>query len=532
MNAIINNRDRQATKPKLSMRLFRVKQRGDSQRAKRDGQQRLQSIPSGELEARTDVANKKDVQTKDSGTRELSNGTQQQQLSTPKRRISLKSPPSPASGGGSARSGVPSPRSRKGPNESNHSQQNSNNRAITPTAKTETRLRSPPKQHRPSSAGPTVSGSGDGPKVKSPPSILHRHTNFGGSPTNARSPTALSPSPPHLSMSPMPMPAYHNPRVRFMSSGNESVASTEASAVHLMAGAAGSVASSSAMSSSADNRENVFDRVLNMVMAEEHERLNAMGMSRSPDPKSDAARAKKAHENKERFAKADAKARIAVAAAVGESTSGSDEDLGLKSPNPMDLAPIDIDTGLEIGGSYDAPIDMDTGLEVHHKSPIDMDTGLEVEYHDLNDDEVDEERWKRLNEKALTTGMKGLSMNKDRRCRSYDCSRQQPPVDTSHNRVSSHGSDPEKYRRSNSGATEANWSPLGGGKSSKKSPTNKKGNKKTKKFWDKSKDFQSDEWVAFDNQGHTSKSNNERDRSRPTSAGPSQLGRVDDLAAF
>jgi len=58
-----------------------------------------------------------------------------------------------------------------------------------------------------------------------------------------------------------------NPRVRFMSSGESSLASaSESSAVHMMAGGTGSVASSSASG------------VLNKVMEEEYRRLNAMGM--------------------------------------------------------------------------------------------------------------------------------------------------------------------------------------------------------------------------------------------------------------
>lgn len=68
----------------------------------------------------------------------------------------------------------------------------------------------------------------------------------------------------------------NNPRVRFMSSGESVASSIDASQVHLMAGGPGSVASSSAMSSVPG--ENVFDRVLHAVMAEENQRLNAMGM--------------------------------------------------------------------------------------------------------------------------------------------------------------------------------------------------------------------------------------------------------------
>ena len=375
-------------------------------------------------------------------------------------------------------------------------------------------LRSSPKQQAGFGSGLAARANANA-TARSPPPILHRK--------HFASPAPASPLPPAANVPQLPVYGSHNPqRVRFMSS-EQSVASADASGqVHLMAGA-GSVASSSAMSSSGDGRENVFDRVLNMVMAEEHERLNAMGMG-GADPKSDAAAvrlSRKAAQKKakERFSKADAKARAAVAAAVGDSASGSDDDLGLIPPNRMALAPIDIDTGLEIGGSYDAPIDMDSGLEVHHTSPIDMDTGLEVEYHDLNDDEVDDERWKRLNEKALTTGMQELTMDKDRRCRSYDTGQQQkPPSSMRHNRGTSSGSDPVNYQRSNSGSAEAGAVPP-----PKKSPGRKYG-KKTKKFWDKNRDLQSDEWVAFDNQGRRREGSGNKATSSP--------GRVSDLAAF
>lgn len=73
-----------------------------------------------------------------------------------------------------------------------------------------------------------------------------------------------------------PAASTNNPRVRFMSSGESVASSIDASQVHLMAGGPGSVASSSAMSSVPG--ENVFDRVLHAVMAEENQRLNAMGM--------------------------------------------------------------------------------------------------------------------------------------------------------------------------------------------------------------------------------------------------------------
>jgi len=75
-------------------------------------------------------------------------------------------------------------------------------------------------------------------------------------------------------------------RVRFMSSSSFT---SDPSQVHLMAGAAS--VGSSAMSSTADksSRGNVFDKVLNQVMSEETDRLNAMGFG-NPDPKSDATR--------------------------------------------------------------------------------------------------------------------------------------------------------------------------------------------------------------------------------------------------
>eukprot|EP00580_Thalassiosira_gravida_P017138 CAMPEP_0201672422 /NCGR_PEP_ID=MMETSP0494-20130426/32177_1 /ASSEMBLY_ACC=CAM_ASM_000839 /TAXON_ID=420259 /ORGANISM="Thalassiosira gravida, Strain GMp14c1" /LENGTH=211 /DNA_ID=CAMNT_0048154049 /DNA_START=84 /DNA_END=716 /DNA_ORIENTATION=+ len=87
---------------------------------------------------------------------------------------------------------------------------------------------------------------------KSPTSILHKDTHFGTFPT----PSATT----------YDMTDSYNPRVRFLSSGEASLASTsESSAVHMMAGGNGSVASSSAMSSSG---------VLNKVMEEEYRRLN------------------------------------------------------------------------------------------------------------------------------------------------------------------------------------------------------------------------------------------------------------------
>lgn len=83
------------------------------------------------------------------------------------------------------------------------------------------------------------------PAADAPPSILHRTHQHGGD------------------------AAGNNPRVRFVSAGEQSVASQSAASVpHMMVGA-NSVASSSAMSS---------NEKLNKVMDEEYKRLNAMGM--------------------------------------------------------------------------------------------------------------------------------------------------------------------------------------------------------------------------------------------------------------
>jgi len=327
-----------------------------------------------------------------------------------------------------------------------------------------------------------------------------------------------------------------------MSSGSSVASQSDASGVHMMEGGANSVASSSAMSSS-DNRENVFDRVLNMVMAEEHERLNAMGMS-TADPKSDYARVQRGGSGDARDGPTSAAAadrRFSRADAAAQRAVSSDYDLGLLPPGRGDLSPIDMDTGLEMWGSDGAsgPIDMDTGMEVgasqhfgslHHRSPIDMDSGLEIqcggeggdcEYHDLNDDGMDERQWKKLNAKALmegvNKGMKSLKVDSSRRVRSYDSSgaKRQPPL-VGHAAHNSFGSDPRGYRRSGSDSDDCR----GNDKIPKKSPSRKVGAEKaSKKFWEKDKDFESDEWVAFDNHG-------------PPSGGRTTQDRVSDLAAF
>jgi hypothetical protein len=216
-----------------------------------------------------------------------------------------------------------SPRGKKGvilsPNAS-QLQLNSNRSATSPRHKS------------------TGSGGGKVEGKAPPPSILHK---------NKRPPT------PAFSLN-IPPPPANNTRVRFMSAGSVA-SSVEASQVHLMAGAAGSVASSSAMSSVPG--ENVFDRVLHAVMAEENQRLNAMGMT-ALDPKGDYAAARApSHAN-------------------------------------APLAPVDIDTGLRIPPSTATA------------------TGMDMDYHDLNDDDVDEERWNQLHSgSTLAFGMKGLAVD-------------------------------------------------------------------------------------------------------------------------
>ena len=378
---------------------------------------------------------------------------------------------------------------------------------------------------KPKGVSPKKGVASNHPAAKAPLSILHKNTQYSAAPTTTQLPPP-PPSPPTNDYSPMPVyqnAGNNNPRVRFMSSG-ESVASTEASQVHLMAGA-NSVASSSCMSSSADNHTNVFDRVLNMVMAEEHERLNATGMSMTPhgrlsalgmsraDSKSNnVARLKNKHKQTgsgaDRFSKADAKAKAAVAALGGSHSSSSDDDLGLLPPSRCDLAPIDIDTGLEIRGSHEAPIDADTGLKVIYETWSKNHKGIEItnenEYHDTNDDQMEEKRFKQLNEDAIRR-MKDVQVSDSRQCNSYDCSLdQQPSFDKYHvPRSPSHGADLENSARNQASS----------GKGS--------GKKTKKKFWERNKDIESDEWVAFDNQG-----------SRSTETAAQQRGRVSDLAEF
>lgn len=370
------------------------------------------SISSGEAssasttENRTDVIHKKDTgQTKlDGGTREKSSinpinvsallntaaeqhkkEQHQQQLSPNKRRgvKSLVKPPAKKGennriDGSSGRTSGQQPNTITTSHHRKISSSSSKHSTTKQQIEKKTTVVSSPKEESEKVNLPP-------PKQQPPVSILHKakHTpspNSNVATTDSGTKFTFASSPPPPPPTDTNSPYYHN-RVRFMSAG--SVASTEASQVHLMGlGGAGSVASSSAMSSSI-GRENVFDRVLNMVMKEENDRLSAMGMSRMDPPMSDA---------------------------VSNSNTniiGGGSSMAKKKPDP----PISIS---------DAPIDH-TDM-VHHRSPIDVDTGLEIEYHDLNDDDeiIDAARWKRLNDATklsskLAKGMKGLSVDKDRR---------------------------------------------------------------------------------------------------------------------
>lgn len=430
----------------------------------------------------------------------------------------------------------PSPRLRRGrtthapekqPTGHNHNKPHAsptNNRARLATPRQSPRP--PEPENRPASP-PTLTGAGvgriDARDPPTPPSILHRNSNFM---------TALSPGP-TFNMS--PQAACGARRVQFLSSGS-SVASSTASGVHLMAGA-NSIASSSAMSSS-ENRENVFDRV--------RERLNDMGMS-NEYPESNYAAGVWRQQQRWRRAGVD-KTDRPRGAGRRDSSSGSDDDLGLTPPR--DLGPIDMDTGLEVAGSgAEGPIDADTGREVgarqrfgslHHRAPIDIDSGLEIEeegddceYHDLNDDGVDEQRWKELNDVALMAGVHGgtnaLRLDKLRRVRSSpssSTSRKHPTLDwlPGHNSFGLDPfSDPRMYRRSGSDG-HSNGDSWEGDKILRKSPSRTGGDakKSSKKLWgDGNKDFYSDKWVAFDNHRPAIKA---RTRTAPSC--------VSDLAAF
>ncbi len=318
---------------------------------------------------------------------------------------------------------------------------------------------------------------GGGAKANAPPSILHRNKHFTPS-TNANTNAAATNNHHHGQQLPLtppktatatasydisPLPVSHNPRVRFMSSG--SVASTsEASQVHLMAGAAGSVASSSAMSSADNNRDNVFDRVLHMVMAEEHERLNAMGMSRA-DPKSDVAKLSAVSSS--------SAAKKAVVNTTTSSSANAENKVVAALPAPR------------------GPIDVDTGAQIIIDKTLELDTSMDVEYHDINDDGIPEERWTKLNDAALASGMQDLAF---------------------------HSSSPQGSDSSTSPATHLR---RGINNTMKGFPNQQREGKKTKPL---DKDLKSNEWVAFDS--------NTIEGSKRRHAKSDTTRRVNDLASF
>ena len=336
----------QATK----MRFFRKK----TQDRKGTTQQLKPIISSTEssssaVENRTDVAIKK----QQDGTREKTiSATAAAEFTPGKKKV------------------VRSPKKSTGTSSNKPAQQTSNNNRTTAKTpiieKKEKASTSPKKQQQPSTK-------------KAPVSILHKNRHTAKQdvtkpseaiPTRSTGFTFASPP------APQDTSPYHN-RVRFLSSG--SAASTEASQVHLMGLGGHSVASSSAMSSSADHpRENVFDRVLNMVMKEENERLNAMGMSSYG-----AVDQESMHAN--------------ITPAASRAAAKKKQDRA-DAKTKKEIAKLNVAS-----------------------APIDMDTGLEVEYHDMNDDDVDKERWKKLNDAAkLSTKLSGLNVKKSR---SYDHNR-------------------------------------------------------------------------------------------------------------
>eukprot|EP00584_Thalassiosira_punctigera_P016617 CAMPEP_0172554618 /NCGR_PEP_ID=MMETSP1067-20121228/55495_1 /TAXON_ID=265564 ORGANISM="Thalassiosira punctigera, Strain Tpunct2005C2" /NCGR_SAMPLE_ID=MMETSP1067 /ASSEMBLY_ACC=CAM_ASM_000444 /LENGTH=215 /DNA_ID=CAMNT_0013343023 /DNA_START=153 /DNA_END=797 /DNA_ORIENTATION=+ len=191
---------------------------------------------------------RKDSLTASSGSIETSRGVgaDENNAPLPRRQQSLSKSPTKA-------------RSRS--QSSTRSQGSSRSRSSSRSARAAKQQQQQPSVTKKSSGSPTTKGENP-----SPTSILHQEADFGASTAIAPAPAA---TPPTFSMaSEMLAPP---PRVRFMSSGESVASSSEASAVHLMAGP-NSVASSSAMSSSGPSG------VLNKVVEEERMRLDAMGM--------------------------------------------------------------------------------------------------------------------------------------------------------------------------------------------------------------------------------------------------------------
>jgi hypothetical protein len=167
----------------------------------------------------------------------------------------------------------------------------------------------------------------------------------------------------------MDTPEAHHPpnRVRFLSSNSSVASSSCASEVHLMAGP-GSVASSSAMSSSKGEGENVFDRVLHSVMAEEEDRLKAMGMSKagSSTGMMSPAMYYKSPESPGMYYRGGNR---------GVSSSGSDEF----SPQEK------LSAKVQVAAAAGRLIDIDTGMTINSTC---SSGNVECEYHDLHDDDA------------------------------------------------------------------------------------------------------------------------------------------------
>ncbi|KAL3806590.1 hypothetical protein ACHAXA_011192 [Cyclostephanos tholiformis] len=284
--------------------------------SKKDSKKRPQVEAETRTDATTKTTNEPQV-TKDQSLRPLNADTMAQQQYRQRQEHSTSSPrkkdvqPMPIA---VAAKPASSPRGEKGVIPSMQLQLGSNNsRSSPPTKHPEPAASS---KHMTTGSGAARGGGGKAP----PASILHK---------------SKQPPPPTLNI---PPPPEHTTRVRFMSASESVASSVEASQVHLMAGAAGSVASSSAMSSVPG--ENVFDRVLHAVMAEENQRLSAMGMTRL-DPKNDYAAARM--------------------------PSNARESL----------------------------------------SPVPIHAGMEMDYHDLDDDDVNEKR----GTSTLAFGMKDLMVD-------------------------------------------------------------------------------------------------------------------------
>lgn len=224
-------------------------------------------------------------------------------------------------------------------------------------------------------------------------------------------------------MNDSPPQAAHQNHVRFLPSSNSSVASsTCASEVHLLAGP-GSVASSSAMSSS--RGEDVFEKVLHSVMAEEEDRLKAMGMSNA------GGLSGPSRQNPSMYYKSpDQYYGGGIGGAI---SSESDERLSPRGVKPM-TKPLTIGTAKKAAAG--TLIDVDTGLGYNAGN-------VECEYHDLA---IDRRKYKDLlrqssdaSDRALD-GMSSLNMYHPERHSSDDL-RHYQVAQAQYTKYSSHGSE-------------------------------------------------------------------------------------------